>query len=44
MSEYAYCKDCTNFRGYSNTGYWCAIDKEDVDEYYCCKCFDNVED
>lgn len=40
MSEdYECCEICLNFRGYSNTGYWCAIDKEDVTEDSWCKCF-----
>ena len=35
-----YCKDCVNFRGYSNEGYWCAIDKAEVEKYDSCKCFE----
>ena len=38
-----YCKDCVNFRGYSNEGYWCARDKAEVENYDSCKCFEEEE-
>lgn len=37
------CKYCSNLRGYSNTGYWCAIDKSEVEEDDSCKCFEEEE-
>ncbi len=38
-----YCKDCVNFRGYSNTGYWCAIDKNDIEKYDSCNAYEKEE-
>lgn len=36
-----YCKNCANFRGYSNTGYWCSIDKAEIEDVYdYCKCYE----
>ena len=42
MQEYyeAICENCSQFRGFSNTGYWCNIDKVEVDECSSCRCFD----
>lgn len=37
------CEYCSNIRGYSNTGYWCAIDKSDVEEDGYCNCFEEEE-
>ncbi len=36
-----YCERCSQFRGYSNTGYWCNIDKQEIDKYDYCKCYKN---
>lgn len=39
-----YCKNCVNLRGYSNTGYWCGIDKADIEDVYdSCKCYEEEE-
>ena len=42
--EYACCQNCKEFRGYSNTGYFCNIDKQEVGEYYYCKCYKDEEE
>ena len=38
------CANCTRFRGYCNTGYYCSIDKAEIDEYSWCKCFEGQEE
>ena len=42
--EYACCQNCKEFRGYSNTGYFCNIDKQEVSEYYYCKCYQDEDE
>ena len=44
MSSNEYCKDCINFRGYSNTGYYCDIDKAEIEKYESCKAFKSEDD
>ncbi len=39
-----YCKNCANCKGYSNTGYWCNIDKSDIEDIYdSCNCYKEEE-
>ena len=38
------CQNCQNIRGYSNTGYWCSLDKQEIDKYDYCKCYKDNED
>ena len=42
--EYACCENCQECRGYSNTGYWCQIDKQEIDRYDYCQCYKEIEE